>query len=785
MFARTVSKFRTAPRGRKCGHTIGANIYLCLWLLLLLEFGCFFFLCAQFIQSRWAEPHSAYTVGAYILKSWYRLATVVIALGMAGLSSQPQARTAHGPISEEWHEFPGYGMAWKAGIAVIDVDGDGMDDFAFGVDARDTRLLLVVGRGEDGLIAVKQSVVVGSMKLARVLAVPDEPSGERIYTIAEDGTVTVYGGWPLRLMRRFQVAARVTSAVIGDITGNGQKELVVGSAECGVCAYAASTGAVVWTNPAAWGEDLTLANLTGGSAVQVVTSAEVIDGASGVAVPGYVYSFGIYLASLSASAQGQARIVAGSWDLSVFDGQAPWAPLWTLNTPTGVGAVTVADLDGDGREDILWGDAQHGSAVHVLDGVTYAERRRYSALGSHIHGIAVGDSDADGSNELAVVVGFENYGGFHLLDHVSGASRFSATGQGGYFTATAIGDLDGDGRLEHVAGSSFGREQSGFVRIMDLESGAPIWSGQGLPTTVPSYAFGDGNVAALALRPSSAANSLDIVIGGEIGYPGNGYLSVIDGVTHEITLQVRGDESSSPLWKRPVSALALLDFDRDGVLDIVAAVSQQAWQPYSAPQLQVFSGRHGGLLAQSAPLGSPDNEINGLFVSEGGAGAASELVLVLNDSLQGFDSHSLAHKWSLVARAKGARYVDNGVDGAEILIFNGNGGISFYNAQTRGFLRSVPTPMNLTAVLPLGDTSNLLLAAEDKLQLMDGVTGNIRASTEFLGSRLSARNQLAAAQVSEHVWRIASGSNAGHLSHRLNTSDVIYADDFESAPSGD
>lgn len=140
--------------------------------------------------------------------------------------------------------------------------------------------------------------------------------------------------------------------------------------------------------------------------------------------------------------------------------------------------VEIADVDGDGRPDVVAvgrvGPAPHESrarvAVFGLDHGKLVERAEIqwrSGIYTHGYGLATGDLDGDGAPEIATS-GFQ-YDGLHETGHVRVWSlqrgklvlRAEAVldGQGSpsmRVNDIAIGDVDGDGRGEIVAAGRHG-----------------------------------------------------------------------------------------------------------------------------------------------------------------------------------------------------------------------------------------------------------------------------------------------------------------------------------------
>ena len=116
--------------------------------------------------------------------------------------------------------------------------------------------------------------------------------------------------------------------------------------------------------------------------------------------------------------------------------------------PAGAAAVVIADLDGDGRQDVV---TSHVTVLLNRGGGLF-DPRSYPA-GMEPRAIVAGDFDGDARPDL-VVAGDPN--GRLMLLHNSGGGTFAAPiAYAGIPGATALtqGDLDGDGRPDLVVTS--------------------------------------------------------------------------------------------------------------------------------------------------------------------------------------------------------------------------------------------------------------------------------------------------------------------------------------------
>jgi hypothetical protein len=156
--------------------------------------------------------------------------------------------------------------------------------------------------------------------------------------------------------------------------------------------------------------------------------------------------------------------------------------------------LRVADVDGDGANDVLIGGEDNYVHVHNADGT----RRWMHNLGGAVSGIQVADLDGDGKREIVVSTAEL---GYNVLALNAEGTRLWQAKAGEEVNALAVGDLSAPPGREVAVGTD-----AGEVVLFDAK-------GRALGQTVLS-----GYVARLATCPGGEAGRQDVVVGLKNGW---------------------------------------------------------------------------------------------------------------------------------------------------------------------------------------------------------------------------------------------------------------------------
>ncbi len=267
---------------------------------------------------------------------------------------------------------------------------------------------------------------------------------------------------------------------------------------------------------------------------------------------------------------GKEEVAAASQDKMVYLLDGEGRPLWSYAARAAVYTLSLADLEGDGRGEVIAGsDDNH---VYVL---THEGRLRWSyETGSRVTKVAAYDLDQDGQKEVLA----SSWDGYLYLLTPAGELRWRAL-LGSGATDIEVFDLQKGGSPEIITAS-----EEGEIKAWTAQ-GQPLWSYKagGYPRQVALTPSGevaagssDGSLYLLAPdgalrwrhRIGSSIPSLQVAdLGGASQIVlGSGY---DDGRVYLIDGEGRGrwaSEMGGGVW-----ALEVLDLDEDGEEEIVAA----------------------------------------------------------------------------------------------------------------------------------------------------------------------------------------------------------------------
>jgi hypothetical protein len=330
-----------------------------------------------------------------------------------------------------------------------------------------------------------------------------------------------------------------------------------------------------------------------------------------------------------------------------------------------LGAVTVGDVDGDGRDDILMVTASgaNGNApgtVFIFDALTHGLKREVSLEGIGaltVRSVRLDDIDGNGKREYVVAAGTANGALIQVYDGQTGALKMHSvlSGVGGYSSTLEIADLNGDGLKEIIVGlgKDSGAITEGGLVVLDATTLAPKWRSSSLWANrgeVYDIAIAEGDDGKKEIIVSLQADGLqkihvfegmtfqqkgtidtggfaliiddvdgtgksEIVVGKK-----DGFLEIYDGISRTLkrTLYVPTNQ--------PIKGLQRHDFNGDGIAD---------WVVSGDSLLMVICGANENLLWQ-AGLDLNLAEYNQITIKDINGDGKGEIVIGANSRLYHF-----------------------------------------------------------------------------------------------------------------------------------------------------
>ncbi|WNG56934.1 hypothetical protein F0U59_20840 [Archangium gephyra] len=687
-------------------------------------------------------------------KSWKRrVLGTCSALAVGVLGTGAVAATPSGLVIErEWYRaIMGVGIG-ATGLHTVDLDGDGTLEVVAAAGPRDffaNSFWYVLSRDANGYgqkwVSLPYAASITGLRVAQV-----DGDAPLEVLVASGNKIYIHDGATHELQRTLTTpATQISGLSVADVDADGALELVFCDTSK-LYVLDLATGATEFQGTGLGGKDLAVGQVDADAALEIIiangTSAgSVVDGATRAVEWSNASGFGDLVRVADLDGDGREEIAAGStWTkgIQVYDGDTrtlAWSvPIFNL------AAMRAVDVEGDGSLELVYGDAQWGS-VHVLTGTTGVEQWSVNNPEHGVTDIAVGDVDGDSVRELLFGAGYSSSGAdfLYVVDTDTRLTEWRSVDVKGPFRAFASGDVDADGKPELVSGSfeSEGGSYDGLYFIHDAATHALEYV-SGRPTG--SDFTGMWRVATANVDADAAQ---EVFVTSSIGY--DGVLLCYDGLTRAEQWRVRLPSGLS------IRSLAVADVDGDGSLEVVSSVGTEHT---GAPGHYVYvHDAATGALEWQSPTLAPWGwlHLSLLRVANVDADPALEVV-VANFSGQLWVVDPVARNVQLTTADLDITALDtpdrNGDGRAEIVIGTAAGALQVLDAATGAVVESVANvggQVNGLAVKELtGDgVADYVFTRGNQLRILNGASRAEEWASEVLGSQVGENDALLVSDV--------------------------------------
>jgi hypothetical protein len=565
-----------------------------------------------------------------------------------------------------------------------------------------------------------------------------QASGQQlIFVVLTNGQVEIYNGSSRQL--EYTLASGLsnpTSLTVADLDRDGQSEIIIGAGNA-IAAFDVGNYAQKW-RISHGAVDLAVANVDNDAALEIVTANKVIDGVTQTVEWEYEQRFGTRIAVADLNNDSIAEIVgaAGWYSIWVFSAVTRTV-LWEIRPELDIQALTIADTNADGVQEIIYGDGQWGS-IHGFNSVT---RQREWSIANPEHGItdvAIANIDADDGLEVIWGAGWTSTGSDRLFvaDRLTKKHEWRSQDVGGPLSAVDVGDVDNDGQDEIVM-VSFDSESGysdGIIFIYDAATHVLEW--QSGPV-LGGHAW--TGVHSLKIADVDSDGKQDFLIATASLY--DGVIIAYDGASRSVKWK------TAATYGATFMALTIADLDQDGTMEVIGGQRREHTGAAGA-FVRVYDGKTGVEEWRTVDIGYWSG-ITNIATGDLDGDGYHEIVFASQNGLQIYDAATRAQRWHNSAMSVSTIKIAD-VDGdnyPEMLLGTPTG--SLYSYDGRSYEREWFFSIGSTALsgVTYTDLDNdklpeLLISDNQRLYIYDGVTRLRLWQSEVLGTSVGAGGHL-------------------------------------------
>jgi hypothetical protein len=387
-----------------------------------------------------------------------------------------------------------------------------------------------------------------------------------------DGSIEIYDSKTKNLLKKVKaVNEKITDLVYADADNDSKKDIVI---SCENNTYVLDANSLQQKFKISQGSNhVRVGNVDSDSKNEIVLSYGAVYRINGSTVSNiwrfYTGSDGqIELSDIDGDSKLEIILAEPWYKINVYDADTK-STKYTISTNLDIDTLYVKDVNNDGVDEILYGDAQWGK-VFCYNAVT---RTAMWSVNNPDHGVAAinyADLNNDGKSELVWTAGWKSTGADYMYVHNVPENKLLWKSEDivGPFYAVAKGDVDGDGKDE-IVGVSYESEsgyESGILVILDAQTNQLKWKSDGY--FLQNVWTGLFNVS---IKDIDKDGKNEIIIAAGRTYTGQ--IWIIDGKNHSIkSTHIFSSDNISEFYSMTVD-----DVDNDGEDDLLAASSSKLY----------------------------------------------------------------------------------------------------------------------------------------------------------------------------------------------------------------
>lgn len=669
-----------------------------------------------------SQGHLNYATPASITES----ANITVQAVRTAITTPSTDSTHTAQLTGQWvAKFFGIGIG-AAGMMHIDIDNDGTEEIVFTSNITANQGFW----GPDGLSVLSYGKNSKSWGISRQYTLPQNSLITTIYTFrdANNSAMLAFGlidndtgkvTLKIKNLNKNTLVKEITintlgitinEILTGDADNDGGNELIIVTDNTtllfNIADYSASGNLAYGAAHAALGNvDNDADNelvYNGGKVVSYKNAKATLEWS-------YPIGFGNFVRLTNIDGDAPNEIIgADSWQyIRALDADIK-SVKWEQVTDIDIAALRIADINADGKDDIVYGDGQWGK-LHALDG----NGTEFWSINNPEHGvtdIAILDADADGDQDIVWGAGFSSTGPDYLYLHdvTSKKKLFQSKAIDPPFRTVAFGDADNDGKKDFITitRTSESGYSDGIIRVIDADTGWQKWQSK-------NGFFGDFTwVGALAAAVGDVDNDgqNELVVVGDNLYDGAIYL--VDVKNHKLKKTIILD-SGSPLY-----AVKIADIDGDGVKDIIAG-GGKAHTGSPGIYAYVVNGATGAIKWHSHNLSTGWNGVFGLDVADIDGNGNLDILVSL-DYLFAFDGVTHVNWLSAANNYSGisTKSIPSGL-GRTVVAGNGSGELQMLTGNLTTVKATYPVCSSAIGAVEMLDNSKILFTCGKNLKLFD------------------------------------------------------------------